>query len=119
MNFYRYEIQNHATILDGDADFVLPRFPNPSLNLNTYDLIKETPKGYWITDSLKYWMGYKKWISKESKKRYAYPTKEEALKNFILRTTKRIKILKYQIDSCEIALNLAKNTNFDENNETF
>jgi len=48
------------------------------------------------------------WISKNSKKRYAYPTKKEALENFIKRNERRIEILKYQAWSCEIAVYEAK-----------
>lgn len=47
MKFYRYEAVQYATI-DHDGEYVSSPFPNPKLELRTYDLIKETPKGYWI-----------------------------------------------------------------------
>jgi hypothetical protein len=106
MKFYRYEMVQYAE-KDYDGEYISPIFPNPKLELREYDLFKETPKGYWIGyDKFYKW---KKWIPKISRKRFAYPTKEEALNNFIKRTEKRIKILKWQLDSCEIGLNLAKN----------
>lgn len=104
--FFRYEWQEYAEH-DYDGELVAPRFPNPKLELRKYDLIKETPKGYWIGYK---GFSFKKWIPKNSRKRYAYPTKEEALKNFILRTKKRVKILKRQIDCCNIAIGLAERT---------
>lgn len=104
MEFYRYVWTEYAGH-DIDGELCSPSFPNPSLELTTYNLIKETPKGYWIgIGRIKY-----KWISKDSKKKYAYLTKEEALNNFIKRTEKRVKILKWQIDCSKIALEMAKN----------
>jgi hypothetical protein len=109
MKFYRYEIVEYAQ-MDYDGEYTNPTFPNPCLELREYDLISETPKGYWVG----YGMGHsnyiwKKWTSKTSKKRFAYPTKEEAMTNFILRTEKRLKILDWQLRVCKISINLAKN----------
>jgi hypothetical protein len=99
MRFYRYEAIQYAEH-DYDGELVSPKYPNPKLELNVYELISETPHGYWIGyDLIKL-----KWISKTSKKKFAYPTKEEALTNFIKRNEKRIKILEYQIMYCKISL---------------
>jgi hypothetical protein len=102
MEFYRYTWCEYAGH-DSDGELCSPHFPSPSLELSKYDLVEETPKGYWI--------GFAKmkmkWIPKESKKRYAYPTKEEALNNFVKRTTKRIKILEWQLSCCKTSLNMA------------
>ena len=102
--FFRYEWQEYASH-DYDGELISPLFPNPKLELRTYDLIKETEKGYWIGYK---GFSFKKWIPKKSKKRYAYPTKEEALQNFIARTKRRVDILKRQIDCCKIAISLAE-----------
>ena len=91
--FFRYEWQEYAEH-DYDGELCAPSFPNPKLELRTYDLIKETEKGYWIGYK---GFSFKKWIPKKSKKRYAYPIKEEALQNFIARTKCRANILKRQI----------------------
>lgn len=55
--------------------------------LYTYKVERETPKGYWIKV-----YGGKKWVSNDSVKRYAYPTKEEAMTNFKKRTNRCVKI---------------------------
>ena len=107
VQFFRYEWVEYAEH-DYDYEYCAPSFPNPKLELRTYDLIKETEKGYWI--GYKQFSTWKKWIPKKSKKRYAYPTKEEAMINFIKRTKSRIKILQWKIDCCKIALDLAVKT---------
>lgn len=111
MKFYRYEAREYA-VLDYDGEYVTSSIPNPRLEVQEYELVKETPKGYWIGLYVKqydkpYW---KKWIPKKSRSRYAYPTKEEALENYIKRTERRISILKRQLWSSEIALRTAKAT---------
>lgn len=110
MKFYRYDIWNFAEH-DHDGELISPKFPNPKVIPSEYNLHKETPKGYWI--------GYgelgegklrsqSRWVSKTSKKRYAYPTKEEALKSFIFRQKYAIKILEYQILNRKFALSDAE-----------
>lgn len=107
MKFYRYEARETSSV-DEFGDVIVP---NPRVYLHTYNLHKETPKGYWIgfghycPDRLR---GNSIWVSKTARKRYAYPTKEEALLSFIRRKEKQVKILKYQAWSAEIALNEAK-----------
>jgi hypothetical protein len=109
MKFYRYEAVQYAVIGD-DGEYTDSHFPNPKLELRTYDLLRETPKGYWIGyGSLGYSRyNWKKWVSKTTKKRFAYPTEKEAIINFVKRTERRIEILDSQLIACRISLNLAK-----------
>ncbi len=97
-----------------------------NLDLREYRIIRETPKGFWI------WTGWGlyennlpsiynegsdakeyaakqlkqglKWVSNDSKKRFAYPTKKEAQINFQKRKQRHIKILKSQLSRAEDAL---------------
>ena len=110
MEFYRYEAVSYAD-MDHDGEYVRPRIPNISIQLMTFNLHKETPKGYWIG------YGYpddgfiscgSRWVSKTGRKRYAYPTKEEAMTNYIKRTERRVSILKAQLRHTEIGLERAK-----------
>jgi hypothetical protein len=107
MEFYRYEMRRYARL----SAFDEVSGHDVSLDLITLNLHKETPQGYWI--------GYgnliegqlrseSKWVSKTSRKRYAYPTKEEAKNNFIARTEKRIRILNSQLTDSKQVLNLIK-----------
>ena len=108
--FYRYEAVQYAS-MGTDGEYVSPKIPNPKVELRTYNLLKETAKGYWIGygslghEKLK---SQGKWVSKTATKRFAYPTKKEALYNFIKRNERRIKILKYQELSCIMAVGIAK-----------
>ncbi len=110
-SFYRYDAVQYA-VVDQWGDFVSPEIPNPKIELTKFNLFKETKKGYWIGHG-NFWderslKSQAKWVSKTSKKRFAYPTKKEALDNFIKRNEKRIKILKRQLWACEIAVSNAK-----------
>jgi hypothetical protein len=105
--FYRYEWYEQASLsYDGDDYFRDTSYSNPKIRLETFELVKETEKGYWITYS--FFSNYKKWIPKESRKRFAYPTKEEALTNLIKRTEKRISLLERQLKSCKTVVMQAK-----------
>ena len=108
MKFYRYKTVRSET--------------NVFIDLEIYNLHKETPKGYWI--------GYgslldgqlrsqSQWVSKTAKKRYAYPTRAEALHNYIKRCEHRLAILKSQIYDTEKVIKLIekeKEINKQENN---
>lgn len=105
--FYRYEIRTYVPISDDYR--VSSLFSDTKLVLMEFNLHKETPKGYWIGYG-NLTEGYRSsstWVSKTSKKRYAYPTKEEALNNFVKRMMRRKQILERQLDSCIIGLNQA------------
>ncbi len=108
MKFYRYEARTYAVL--SDDEYVSPKISIPELELMEFNLHKETPKGYWIGYGKSYQnlRSYSRWVSKTSRKRYAYPTKEEALQNYILRTERRIKILKNQLYDCQFSLKNAK-----------
>ena len=107
MEFYRYEITTYFMGgTDVDSEYTISSFPATELKLKTYPLLRETPQGYWIS---LYGLSYspKKWVSKTGRKRFAYPTQEEALNNFIRRTEKRVKYLENDLSSAQRGLVLA------------
>lgn len=107
--FYRYETVQYAS--SSDHDGICYESSYIKLELRQLNLFKETQKGYWIgygSPVGSNWRGKSHWISKTSKKRFAYPTKEEALENFIKRTECRMKILSHQINVCRTSIDLAK-----------
>lgn len=71
------------------------------IDLSTYVLLRETNCGYWIihncyknnSDIVK--EKHKRWIPRSSKKRFAYPTKHEALNSFKKRKEMQIKWAKH------------------------
>ena len=80
MKFYRYEEVTYA-IVGINGDFESPKFPNPKLELHTFVLWKETPKGYRIGYGPPTTHGWNKWFSKSKRFQYAYKTKKEALES--------------------------------------
>ena len=67
---------------------------------NSYRVIKETPCGYWIDA----FSDKNKWVSKTARKRYAYPTRYEAMINFKARKNCQIRILYGQLQRAKDAL---------------
>ncbi len=69
---------------------------HPIIHLEKFPITRETAKGFWIivfTEDV--------WVSSKARKRYAYPTKEEAFLNFQKRTKRCILILKSQLRRAE------------------
>lgn len=105
MKFYRYVLEDTSQSL---GKF---KISGAKIKLTVWDLVRETPKGYWITDEYKI---YNKWVPKQSTKRFAYPTPIEAIINFKKRTEKRLKIAQHIVDVCELALDDYNNNKFDK-----
>lgn len=76
------------------------------IKVEMYTVDRETPKGYWVR--LPYVYKGEKWVSNYAKKRFAYPTKREALVSFIARKRRQLLILKYQLEKAEAASLMAK-----------
>src|SRR5680860_1653052 len=93
MKFYRYKYK----ILSEDWDEI-------EIREYVFNLIRETPKGYWIASSGE----KKKWIPKESKSRFAYPTRKEALFNFMKRMERHKALLEARTNVAEMALEMAE-----------
>lgn len=74
--FYRFDATSYV---DGSV----------KVHMTRYYMVRETPKGWWLS----HWMDSSEchiWVSKTARKRYAYPTPEEALES--LRARKRAQI---------------------------
>lgn len=70
--------------------------------VQTFPVLKKTPKGVWLD-----YCGAKKFVLKKSFKRFACSTLREARKSFEARKRKQIKILSKQLRDAERALSLA------------
>lgn len=105
-HFYRYEV----SVKPGD-ELLRGTYPGVTIEEIVFHLVRETPKGYFITRYYKSWPSLQSdeiWVSKNGKKRFAYPTKEAALINFIKRKERRESILTYQAMICEYGIIEAK-----------
>ena len=89
MEYYRYEAVNYGTTVN--------------LRLETYRVVKETPCGYWV--QLGGW-DRKRWVSKTSRKRHCYPSKEGAMASYQARKTRHLQILRAQLANAEYAIQL-------------
>jgi hypothetical protein len=97
---YRYENWQTAGPVDEWGYTCGPSTTNTGLR--EYEVIRTTPKGVWIE-----YYGSEKFVKLNARKRFACPTKEEALASFVARKEKQIRILKAQLRNAAEALRLA------------
>jgi len=70
-----------------------------------FEVIRETEKGYWFVES---WLNNKafesmverskRWVLKDARKRYCYPSKDEAWESYVIRKRKQLGHLKRQFN---------------------
>ena len=89
---YRYSDMNYGDYGDIEVKVELSKFP----------IVKETSCGVWILYPFSK-LG-RRWVSNRARKRFAYPTEMEALKNFKARKAKQIRILKFRLRYAQEAL---------------
>jgi hypothetical protein len=102
---YRYE---GAGVYE--TDFLALPHPrtNAHVNLLQYKIVKVTQKGCWINH-----FGGKKFILFSARKRWAYPTKKEALVSFRKRKERQVVLLQAQLKRAEAYLQKAKELEID------
>ena len=105
---YRYEdycAVSHAGMFLLDGTYIPQRFTT-EINCIELPVLKVTPKGFWID-----MCGFgriKRFVLARGRKRFAHPTKEEALQAFIYRKKAQVKILSDRLASAKAALAKAK-----------
>lgn len=95
MILYRYEDHVYSTFSINPGGTESYGMTEVRVELYEYEVVKETSCGYWIID---------KWISKTWKKRFAYPSKLQALESFKIRKKRQIFILQHQLNRAQEAL---------------
>jgi hypothetical protein len=73
----------------------------PHVTVDSFMVVKETPCGYWIEVN-----EGSRWVSATGKKRYAYPTVEEAIEGWRARKQRQISILRSKIAEINQALSV-------------
>ncbi len=110
--WYRYDDVHYAPPLDelyrpcGKA--------RVELKLKEFKVLSQTEKGVWLVWKAGNFIGSteeKKFVLKDAHKRYACPTKEEALESYTARKKSQIRKLKAQLSSTEEALGLVEQWN--------
>ena len=60
-------------------------FDYPTLTLRVFNCVRETPCGYWIEETGLGASSKRRWVSKTSNKRYAYPSLTDAWHSYRIR----------------------------------
>lgn len=95
----------------------------PSISLIEFDILKETPQGYWIIESfMNYWYmdkeekdKIKRWVKKDAKNSHAYDSKEKAWINFKKRKERQIEIVQDKLRRAKATLSEIKK--YEENDK--
>lgn len=69
--------------------------------LETFNVLKRTPRGAWIYDTDR---RKRRFILDDSKKRFAYPTKDEAKTSFLARKARQVGILEAQLKNIRASI---------------
>ena len=93
---YRYDYTNY----EAASIFGAPRV---EVHPESFLIVKRTPKGAWVNT----YFG-RKFVNLGARKRWACPTREEAMESFIARKERQLSILKAQARNVEAALDRAK-----------
>lgn len=97
---YRYQKTCHEETITTDG------ISNVDLYLTEYPVIRETPSFYVFREHGQY--GKEKRTSKTASSRFAFPTKKEALQNFISRSKSSVGLAKYHIEYTQLAIQKAE-----------
>jgi hypothetical protein len=73
--------------------------------LERFRIVRTTPCGFWI--NIGYAAERLKWVSNSAKKRFAYPSMDEALTSFRMRKRRQVAILRYRLADAQQALQTA------------
>jgi hypothetical protein len=99
--YYRYETRLEGTgYIDESGDYRPGYGTNLFIELRKYVVVRETLKGVWID---KPFFG-EKFILNSARKRFAYPTKEEAWESFKRRKRRQMAIVMQQLVCAKVAL---------------
>lgn len=75
----------------------------PVIQCQHFYVIKRTPKGVWVG-----WPQWKRFVLNDARKRFALPTKAEALQSYIARKRRQTRILASQYARARKALAMAR-----------
>ena len=93
-HLYRYTDHSYGEL----DEFENVRCVEVNLCLRIYTVVRETPCGYHVQS-----YGEKRWVSKSSRKRLAYPTRDEAWISFKVRKRRQVAILKIKLELAQKA----------------
>ena len=104
--YYRYEERLYSAGLN-EMDNPIKAEPKMEIVLYKFKVIKRTEHGLWITPIWDDTLISKKFIYNKAKRKYASPTKTEALESFKRRKISQIKTLEAQLERAKKAYQYA------------
>lgn len=97
--WYRYEDRRYGSFDEfGSRTYVYVRVEE-----RTYEVAKVTPKGVWLDFG---WQ--RRFVRHDARKKFAAPTREEAMASFLARKERHARILRAQLEQVEDALAIAR-----------
>jgi hypothetical protein len=102
--WYRYDDIQYASPLD---EYERVGIGEIKVHLQEYRVVKETPKGVWLQQQSsfsKFGDSDRRFVLKDARKRFACPTKEQAMESFEARKKAQIRIYTARIKRAEKAL---------------
>lgn len=98
---YRYEDQRYAAPFN---EYDEPQgVGRREVVLQCYNVLRRTPKGFWVDLGC----GEKRIVNLEASKKFACLTKEDAMKSYIARKKRQVRLLSSQLRDAELFLKLA------------
>lgn len=96
-------VSTHGVSIDefDNVSTYLRMRPEIVFHIRAYPILRRTPKGAWINDDR---YAQEKFVRREGNKRFACPTKEEAVESLTARYARRRRILTSQLTDTKIAL---------------
>jgi hypothetical protein len=105
--FYRYDTKYYASL----DEYENASGSYPQIELHELYLVKETEKCWRIAYDWDTNLRATKLVRKNARKKFAYPSKEEAANSFLIRKSKQLRILTEKLKRAEAELNIAMNLN--------
>jgi hypothetical protein len=89
--------------LPEDGSYLFRYDDGTPLHLSAYKVIRETPKGKWIS----MWFGKDRFVRNNGRKRFAHETREAARASYLYRKHYQIRILKERLQYSEMYYRMA------------
>lgn len=96
--YYRYEIDIWKELSGTKRE----------LTLRTFRMDKKTPCGAWVRELAQWGTSKKRWIADNSRKKYCYPTKEQAMHSLAVRKLRAFEYAEEALLRAKIALTFIK-----------
>ena len=107
--WFRYEDRRVCSISVSEFDVITTSNRRVSLLCLQFEVVSVTPCGVWLrTGELNARRPGERWVRRDAHKRWACPTKEEALRSYRARKRRQIKILRAQLREAKAALQLTQ-----------